>query len=140
MALRILIVDDEPFLLEAFQRQLRGNDYEVETVGSTELAMELINSKPADEEFAVIVCDLHLRGENGVSFFVKLEQAGSKSIRILFTGASDHRHKLSEPERNCIFQFLDKPCSGQKFRESIDYAILAYQTPQPQEANAQSAL
>ncbi len=53
---RILIVDDEPFVLRALRRLLMKS-YDVVTVSSAEAALDLIAS---DSAFDAVLCDLNL--------------------------------------------------------------------------------
>ncbi|HXS17215.1 MAG TPA: response regulator, partial [Polyangiaceae bacterium] len=60
---RILIVDDEPAIRDSYRRVLR-NHYEVDVAESSAAAMKLI----ATNRYDVILCDVIMPGEDGVSF------------------------------------------------------------------------
>lgn len=80
--MRILIIDDEPFLLALYRRVLR--QHEVTAVGP-EQALPLIE---AIDRFDVILCDFNLPDQNGQSFFDFLCSKGHNVAErvILCTG------------------------------------------------------
>ena len=59
---KILFVDDEPNVLEAYQRNLRKR-YSLEAATSCEMALELIAQRGP---FAVLVADMQMTVMNGI--------------------------------------------------------------------------
>src|SRR6188508_132585 len=79
---RILLVDDEPNLLDGLRRQLR-REFAVETaVGA---ANGLVALK-ADEPFEVIVSGYAMPGINGAEFLAAAAKVAPTSTRVLLTG------------------------------------------------------
>ena len=79
--LRLLLVDDEPKLLDALREGLAA-DFEVETAGSAAEAEKLM----AAREFAVVICDHILPGEAGLDFLMRMRELHPQTRRILLTG------------------------------------------------------
>ena len=62
----VLLVDDEPALLEAMRQGL-GEDFELATALSTARPEMLMAERP----YAVVACDHVMLGEAGLSFLVR---------------------------------------------------------------------
>ena len=77
----VLLVDDEPALLDAMQRGL-GEDFESATATSAAIAERLMSARP----YAVVVCDHVMPGEAGLSFLVRMREKHPATRRILLTG------------------------------------------------------
>jgi DNA-binding NtrC family response regulator len=77
----VLLVDDEPALLEAM-RQGMAAEFDVETAKSAAEAETLIGAR----KFAVLICDHMLPGEAGLDFLVRMRELRPKMRRILLTG------------------------------------------------------
>jgi response regulator RpfG family c-di-GMP phosphodiesterase len=102
---RILLVDDEPSLLDGLRRQLR-RDFTVETaVGA---AKGLFALKPA-EPFAVIVSDFLMPGINGAQFLAAAAKAAPTSTRMLLTGHTSLADAAVTVNQGRVFRMLLKP-------------------------------
>src|SRR5688572_14312364 len=102
---RILLVDDEPNLLDGLRRQLR-RDFTVETaVGA---ANGLFALKPA-EPFAVIVSDFLMPGINGAQFLAAAAKAAPTSTRMLLTGHTSLADAAVTVNQGRVFRMLLKP-------------------------------
>ena len=97
MANRILVVDDNSDIRENICEylNLRGH----QTIGASDAASaaQLI----AEEDIALIVLDVGLPGEDGMSFCRRLRLAGSSILILMLTArdAVDDRVAGSSPER-----------------------------------------
>jgi response regulator RpfG family c-di-GMP phosphodiesterase len=102
---RILLVDDEPNLLDGLRRQLR-RDFTVETaVGA---ANGLFALKP-DAPFAVIVSDFLMPGINGAEFLAAAAKAAPTSTRMLLTGHTSLADAAVTVNQGRVFRMLLKP-------------------------------
>src|SRR5579859_4713302 len=120
---KILFVDDEPNVLEAYQRNLRKR-YSLEAATSGELALELIAQRGP---FAVIVADMQMPVMNGVEFLVQAQKLAPDSVRLMLTGNADQRTAVEAVNRGHIYQFLTKPCLPELMASALDNAIRQYQ-------------
>lgn len=102
---RILLVDDEPNLLDGLRRQLR-RDFTVETaVGA---AKGLFALKPNDP-FAVIVSDFLMPGINGAEFLAAAAKAAPTSTRMLLTGHTSLADAAVTVNTGRVYRMLLKP-------------------------------
>ncbi len=77
----VLVVDDEPLLLEAIDRDLRET-CELHMAASAAEADKSVSER----RFDVIVCDHMLPGEQGLEFLVRMMETFPSTKRILITG------------------------------------------------------
>ncbi len=101
MSKRILVVDDEPDVVETIELRLAREGYEVLTAGDGLEALDLVRENRPD----LLLLDVMLPGENGYRVAHRIrekEAAGAASGRlpiILLTA----RDLSSDPEREKIF-------------------------------------
>lgn len=80
MSVRVLVVEDQPSLLQSLARGLREEGYEVSTAPSVEQARPLT----ADPQLDAILLDLMLPGVDGHEWLRELRQAGfHKPVLVL---------------------------------------------------------
>jgi EAL domain-containing protein (putative c-di-GMP-specific phosphodiesterase class I) len=83
----ILLLDDDPFVLEFLANTLRGMDYsELTTATHASEALLKVECKPSSAE--VIVCDLSMPGMDGIAFLQALNEIPFRGSVILLSVAS----------------------------------------------------
>jgi response regulator RpfG family c-di-GMP phosphodiesterase len=117
------MVDDEPNVLSAFERQLRGS-YDIHTTHRPEEALQLINS---GERFAVVVVDMHMPGLNGIELLAEIKKIDPSAVRVMLTGNADQKTAVSAINSGQIFRFLNKPCSTEQLTEALEASLEQYQ-------------
>jgi DNA-binding NtrC family response regulator len=112
MSERILIVDDEPFILTALQRVLRnglkdaaGQRYAVECF--TEAAPALAMAREC--AFALAISDHRMPGMTGVEFLSELRRIQPECGRIILSGYADLNALVSAINEAEISRFISKP-------------------------------
>jgi len=103
---RILLVDDEPHVLDGLQRQLRRN-YEVTVTSEAKAALRLVVTQGP---FAVVVSDLRMPIMDGVTLLHCIRQAAPDTVRVLLTGNADLEAAMAAVNEGNVFRFLTKPC------------------------------
>ena len=124
MAETILFVDDEPLVVDGF-RLLLSQRYRLETATSGAAALAKLHGR---RDFAVIVCDQHMPGMDGVQLLYKLRLDFPELVRIMLTGASDIETAMHAVNEGHIFRFLTKPCSNDVLTATLDAALIRYRT------------
>jgi response regulator RpfG family c-di-GMP phosphodiesterase len=116
---RVLIVDDEQSILNAFRRQLR-KDFDVTTaVGAANGLFAL----KADEPFAVIVSDYLMPGINGADFLARVRRIAPESTRMLLTGHTDLGDAAVTVNDGQVFRMLLKPVSHEDMVGALNACV-----------------
>jgi response regulator RpfG family c-di-GMP phosphodiesterase len=119
---KILCVDDEPNILEAYQRSLR-KEFQIETASGGAPALEAIATRGP---FAVVVSDMRMPGMDGVQFLARVKEKSPESVRIMLTGNADQQTAMSAVNEGHIFRFLTKPCPPEVLARSVSAGIQQY--------------
>jgi CheY-like chemotaxis protein len=119
---RVLLVDDEPAVLEALSVNLHRG-FEVVTATSGAAGLEYLR---AASDFAVVVSDMRMPNMDGATFLALALDASPDTVRILLTGQSDLDAMIKVINHGQIFRFLTKPCPRPILRTAIDSAVLQH--------------
>ncbi|NNL57722.1 MAG: response regulator [Pseudomonadales bacterium] len=119
MSERILFVDDEPKILEAYRRTLRKS-FTVVPAESGKQALELMAS---EGPFPVVVSDMQMPEMNGVELLTKIKELYPNTIRMMLTGNADQQTAVDAINTSDVFCFLNKPCPPDKMTEKIKAAL-----------------
>ncbi len=118
---RILFVDDEPNVLEALRRALRGKRdvWEMDFVCSGEEALRAHERNPFD----VVVTDMSMPGMNGFELAQALARLMHRPVPIMLTGTADLQTAVDAINETNIFRFYTKPCSAEILAGGIGDAL-----------------
>ena len=116
---KILLVDDEPNVLQSMQRQLRKR-FKVEVAESGDEALEILKS---NGPFTVIVSDMRMPGMDGVQLLSRVKSSYPDTVRIMLTGNADQETASEAVNAGQIFRFLTKPCSTAMLATSLALAV-----------------
>jgi DNA-binding NtrC family response regulator len=100
----ILIVDDEPPILEAFAAALSPY-FEVAVAASAREADFILRKK----EFKVVISDHLMPGGNGMSFLVRAREEYPQMQRILVTGYMKPEMLIRSVNEAALYRYLLKP-------------------------------
>lgn len=113
---RVLCVDDEPYVLDGLNRQLRTVATVTTTVSPAE-AVRLL--REVTEPFTVMVSDMRMPEMTGTRLLMQAREVAPDTVRVLLTGDSDINSAIDAINQGCIFRFLAKPCSPDALRATI---------------------
>ena len=102
---KILLVDDERFVLDCFNRML-STRFEIETACGPEEALGAIETHGP---FAVVLSDFRMPGLNGVELLQKIKAMNPSTIGILLSGNADSSNPALS-QNPALYRILDKPC------------------------------
>ncbi len=106
MSEKILLVDDEPAILQGYRRLLH-RDFKIDiAVGGTEALAILAKDGP----YAVVVSDMRMPGMNGIQLLSKIKAESPDTTRIMLTGNADIETAMTAINEGNIFRILVKPC------------------------------
>jgi sulfite reductase subunit B len=101
---KVLVVDDEAIVRESIRDWLKDDGYEVTTAESGEEALELIKK----QAFNVMVLDIRLPGESGLSVLAKVK-AKQPQIKSIIITAYPSEETVAEAKKLGAIDYLIKP-------------------------------
>jgi EAL domain-containing protein (putative c-di-GMP-specific phosphodiesterase class I) len=115
----ILLVDDEPNILNSLKRLLRRDGYRVLTAGSGAEALELL----AANSVQVIVSDHRMPEMSGVDLLSRARDLYPHTRRIILSGYSDIGTLTEAINRGAVWKFISKPWEDEALKLEIKAAF-----------------
>ncbi len=111
----VLCVDDEPGILSALRRALRGDGTRVLTAQGGPQALEVLEREPVD----IVISDMRMPGMDGAELLERVHERWPAGIRVLLTGYADTRAAVAAINRGRIFRYLTKPWDDAELRSVV---------------------
>jgi response regulator RpfG family c-di-GMP phosphodiesterase len=123
MGNKVLLVDDEDNVLQAYTRVLRRRfSLDVALGGDQALAL-LGRSGP----YAVVVSDMRMPGMDGVELLRRIKELHPDTTRVMLTGNADQGTAMEAVNQGAIFRFLTKPCDSGVLAAALEAGIRQYE-------------
>ncbi len=119
MNTKVLFVDDEPHILQSYQRSLR-KAFTLEVASGGAEALERITS---EGPYAVVVSDMRMPGMSGLELLTKVKTRTPDTVRIMLTGNNDQQTAADAVNEGDVFRFLSKPCSTENLVKAVNDAF-----------------
>lgn len=116
---RILLVDDEPAILEGLEESLRREPYMIQTATSAAAALEVMAVSACD----VVISDERMPGMPGSELLGVVCRQHPQVIRILLTGQATLEAAVRAINEGEVFRILLKPCAPDELRRVLKAAI-----------------
>jgi diguanylate cyclase (GGDEF)-like protein len=130
MSDKVLVVDDDPRILEGYQRALRKRfNLDVASGGRQALEMVSINGP-----YAVVVSDMRMPEISGLELLMRIREQAPDTVRIMLTGNAEQRTAVDAVNRGRVFRFLNKPCAPEVMAETLEQALDHYHRAQKKES------
>ena len=117
----ILIVDDEPAILESLELTL-GSDYRVFTATAGDAGLEIL----ASEDIALVIADQVMPGMSGVEFLERTIDVNPRAVRMMLTGYADIGSLVRAINEGRIYRYIAKPWEPDEVRLNVKRALEAY--------------
>jgi two-component system response regulator AtoC len=114
----LLIVDDEPAILHAFNRAFSGGGISVRTATTAAEGIAAIAADPPD----VVVLDIHLPDATGLDTFHRIHSIDARIPVLLITGHGTTLLAI-EAIKEGAFEYLLKPLELSTLRVAIERAV-----------------
>ena len=113
---RLLLVDDEPSIIDSGSLMLGAEGYAVESAGNSSDVMTLIDKGYVPD---LIICDYRLPGANGIDLIIRLRSRLECELpALMMTGdTSQAEMELSDCE------WLRKPFSTERLLERVAHLL-----------------
>jgi EAL domain-containing protein (putative c-di-GMP-specific phosphodiesterase class I)/CheY-like chemotaxis protein len=115
----LLLVDDEPNILNALKRLLRRDGYEIITAGSGQEGLDILNRQKVD----VILSDQRMPGMTGVEFLSQAKEIRPETVRVVLSGYTELQSVTDAVNQGAIYKFLTKPWDDTQLRGHIEEAF-----------------
>ena len=115
----LLLVDDEPAILAALRRTLRGRGYRIFVADDPMQALRLLDRERID----LVVSDLDMPTMNGLDLIARIRVAFPNVVRILLTGRGTLDAALRAINDGEVHRFLTKPWDEEELRTCIAQAF-----------------
>jgi len=116
---RILIVDDDPLVIEGLQRQLHA---QFDVTGTTQ-PKEALKLVVTQGPYAVVVSDLRMPGMDGIALLYSIRKLSPDTVRVLLTGYADVEAATAAVNEGNIFRFLAKPCPTKTIIRALEASV-----------------
>lgn len=114
----ILLVDDDPGILQLLSMRLNAHGYRVNTAASGDEAIASLEREPA----AAVVTDLRMEPMDGMTLFHHLQQHWPNLPVIMLTAHGSIREAVDATQQG-LFSFLTKPVDNRELRQVLEQAI-----------------
>ena len=114
----VFVIDDDPSMRRALERQLQGAGYRVETFGSAQDYL----ARPAHAGAACIVSDVRMPGLSGLDLQASLAQAGSDLPMVFISGHGDVPTTVHAMKAGAV-GFLAKPFTRDELLGAVAEAL-----------------
>lgn len=115
---KILLVDDDPGLLQLLAMRITALNYEVESVASAEEALQSLEHRSP----AVVVTDLRMEGMSGMGLFEIIQQRWPAIPVIILTAHGSIQQAVQATQKG-VFSFLTKPVDKDELATTLQQAV-----------------
>ncbi len=115
---RVLVVDDDPGILQLISIRLEAMGYDVTAVESAEKALASMTVSRPD----IVVTDLRMEGMDGLALFDAIHESNPALPVIILTAHGTIPEAVDATKRG-VFSFLSKPFDGRALVEHINKAL-----------------
>ena len=110
---KVLFVDDEPNILGAYQRVLRGT-VRLEVAQGGE---EGLRRMAAEGPFALVIADMRMPGMDGVELLSEVRKRHPQTVRIALSGQASRDTTVRAI--GVVHQYLAKPCDAEALKSTL---------------------
>ncbi|MCH5500284.1 response regulator transcription factor [Pseudomonas syringae pv. syringae] len=121
---KVLVVDDQPLIVEELCEFLESSGYECVRCHSS---LEAIEHFSADSTIGIVLCDLEMPGMNGIEMVEAMKMAGGKTHlfeAIMLTGQAEKKDVI-KALRAGIADYYQKPVDLEELLEAVQLQVQA---------------
>jgi CheY-like chemotaxis protein len=119
----ILMVDDEPNVLDGYRRALHGRFHLITANSGSEGLTVVQQAVNQQTPFPVIVSDMMMPGMNGAEFLGRARSIDPAAIQLLLSGQADLESTIAAVNSGNLFRFLTKPCAAPDLESALGAAL-----------------
>lgn len=115
---RLLVVDDEEFILDLFRDYFNSLGYKVVTAASGKEGLEIFSP----DAFACVLCDYYMPEMNGTDFLASIKKRDAKTPFLMMTGHPSVEGAI-EAMKEGAYDYITKPVNLEDVRIKVERAI-----------------
>jgi DNA-binding response OmpR family regulator len=116
MEKHVLVIEDEPNIIEAIGFVLSRNGWRVDTHSNGHDANDVIRNKNPD----IIILDVMLPGKSGYDILKELRQVDEKTTPVLMLTARGQNKDREMAETLGVSQFMTKPFANSDLLDALE--------------------
>jgi type II secretory ATPase GspE/PulE/Tfp pilus assembly ATPase PilB-like protein/DNA-binding response OmpR family regulator len=116
---RLLLVDDEPNVINALMRVFRQENYQIAFAPNGQEALKLLEK----EKFHVMISDYMMPVMNGADLLRRAKALQPETIRIMLTGHADTTAVMAAIKDGAVYKFILKPWNDDDLRITVALAL-----------------
>ncbi len=118
---QVLVIDDEPEVLNAMYRQLR-REFDVLIAHDADEALAILRAHPIQ----VVISDERMPRVTGSEFFSHIKEEYPGAVRLLLTGYADLSAVIQAVNQGHIYRYITKPWDATEIRTIVREAYDRY--------------
>lgn len=122
----VLVVDDDPSILEGYRRVL-GSHFELYLACGPFQGIEKLEGGP---DYSVVVADMRMPEMNGIEFLKRVRARSPQTRRIMLSGDAEQSTAVDAVNLGQVSAFLSKPCPSQQLLAAVTAAAADWQQQQ----------
>jgi len=119
---RVLLVDDEPLVLEGLRRSVY-KEFVADLANSPEEGLAKLRKCGP---YPVVVSDMSMPSMDGAEFLATVRTISPDSVRVMLTGLSDVEAAMRAVNEGQIFRFLTKPVTQKTLLATLTACVAQY--------------
>lgn len=112
---RLLLLDDEPAVVNAICRELRGEGWQLDAFTDPQVVLEALSQNT----YELILSDLRMPELDGIAFLQFAKQLQPDALRLLLSGDSDRETLVRAINRAEVYRFISKPWDAYELRSTL---------------------
>lgn len=116
---KILIVDDQPLVLDTLKNILKRGPYSVLGATSGAQALDILDSESID----IVISDERMPGLAGTEFLAIVRERYPETVRMILTGYASLETAIRAINEGEIYKFLTKPCRSGDLHAAVSEAL-----------------
>ena len=121
---KILLVDDEVYILKALERLLRRAGFNVFTAETAEQALQLLAFTPCQ----VVISDYRMPDMNGGALLKQINKRYPNIVCMILSGYADFNAVIDLLNAGVAYRFLQKPWDDPQLISEVESAFLKYKS------------
>lgn len=116
---QVLLVDDEPAIVDGLRVALRREPFATHGATSAAEALALMERVPID----VVLSDEEMPGTAGSELLARVRERHPDTVRVILTGRGSLTAAIRAINEGAIFKYLTKPCSPAEVASTLRAAL-----------------